>query len=69
MCLQFGYDLPQDRFQNDLAAINLRQNVKFMASPKARTPFVIGVWKPVVILPAQILDEDDETISIYIRVY
>lgn len=67
MCLQFGYDLPQDRFQNDLAAINLRQNVKFMASRKARTPFVIGVWKPVIILPAQILDEDDETISIYIR--
>ena len=67
MCLQFGYDLPQDRFQNDLAAINLRQNVKFMASQKARTPFVIGVLKPVIILPAQLLDEDDETISIYIR--
>ncbi|MCH5261074.1 MAG: hypothetical protein J1F18_15090, partial [Lachnospiraceae bacterium] len=67
MCLQFGYDLPQDRFQNDLAAINLRQNVKFMASQKARTPFVIGVLKPVIILPTQLLDEDDETISIYIR--
>lgn len=66
-CLQSGYDLPQDRFQKDLAAINLQQDVKFMASQKAKTPFVIGVLKPAVILPASILDADDETISICIR--
>jgi len=38
-----------------------------MASPKAKTPFVIGVLKPVIILPAEMLDADQGTISVCIR--
>ena len=66
-CLQSGYDIPQYKFQEDLAAINLQRDVKFMASRKAKTPFVIGVLKPVIILPAPVVDTDDETVSVCIR--
>ena len=67
ICLHSGYELPQDKFQEEADTIHFHSNVKFMASPKAKTPFAIGVWKPVIILPVEMLDADRAAISVCIR--
>lgn len=67
ICLHSGYELPRDKFQEEADTLHFHSNVKFMASPKAKTPFAIGVWKPVIILPVEMLDADRATISICIR--
>lgn len=66
-CLQSGFDLPQEQFQKEAAAVRLKQQVRFLASPKAKSPFVIGVHKPAIVLPAKMLDADQQTISMCIR--
>lgn len=67
ICLNAGYELPQNTFQEEADTLHFHANVKFMASPKAKTPFAIGVWKPVIILPVEMLDTDRATVSICIR--
>ena len=67
ICLHSGYELPQDTFQKEANTIRFHSKAKFLASPKARTPFAIGILRPVIILPAEMLDADQETISVCIR--
>lgn len=66
-CLRSGYDLPRERFQKEAEEVGCRRKVRFMASPQAGTPFAIGVLKPVVSLPVDMMEAEGEAVSMCVK--
>ncbi len=67
-CLKRGHEVSSKLFQNELSAHRLNHEIKLVVSQKAKTPFVIGIRKPVVVISdAMLNDIDSEETLLCIR--